>query len=71
MSKLYYQTCAPHLAGGDPVWRSNAEKALGAVPESETEPAERLEYLRGERQLAQNKLVQAASGVRLILKETE
>lgn len=71
MSKLYYQSCAPHLAGGEPAWRSNAEKALGAVPESGTEPEERLEYLREEQQLAQNKLAQAASGVRLILKETE
>lgn len=71
MSKLYYQACAPHLAGGNPAWRSNAEKALGAAPESGTAPEERLEYLREERQLAQNQLAQAASGVRLILKETE
>lgn len=50
MSKLYYQSCYPHLEKGsttaDEVWEKTIRDILISIPEYETEPTENLESLQ-------------------------
>ncbi len=65
MSKLYYLSCAPHLAGGGDTWREAVEKLTASVPGSGAQPEENLEKLRDTRRQTLETLAAMKSGVRL------
>ena len=69
MSKLYHQTCTPHMEMGASVWREAIEENVAAVPESGQEPEVSLEKLRSTRDGIKKELVQIASSIHLICQE--
>lgn len=59
MSKLYYQSCYPHLEAGDDTWEWSIKEIVSEVPAYQTEPTENLESL----QTAQREAMEAFANV--------
>ncbi len=71
LSKLYYQSCAPHLAGGDLTLRDSVESLIATIPGSGKEPEEALFKLKDHRKQKENALIELAAGVQLLCQEDQ
>ncbi len=71
LSKLYYQSCAPHLAGGEDAWREAAEKLIASVPCSGAEPEEALFKLEDQQKQLENELIDLGTQVQLNYREDQ
>lgn len=69
MSKLYHQTCIPHMEEANAVWVEAIKENVASVPQSGKEPEISLEKLRDTRDEMEKELVQIATSVRLICQE--
>lgn len=69
LSKLYYQSCVPHLADGEPAWRNAAQALIASVPYSGKEPEEALFKLEDHQKQMKNAMTDLAVQVRLICQE--
>ena len=66
MSKLYHQSCYPHLEKGDNPWRDTVVDLVATIPEAGVEPEETVEFLINAQRQTTEQLAALSREVQLV-----